>query len=75
MTREVTLRRVGGSIGATLPKDMAERLNLMVGDRVLAVETDRGILLTPYDPTTERALMIAAKAARKHRNALRELAR
>jgi putative addiction module antidote len=66
---------VGGSIGATLPKDMAERLHLTAGDRVLAVETDRGILLTPYDPTTERALMIAAKAARKYRNALRELAR
>jgi putative addiction module antidote len=75
MTREIKLRRVGGSIGATLPKDMAERLHLTAGDRVLAVETDRGILLTPYDPTTERALMIAAKAARKYRNALRELAR
>lgn len=75
MTREVKLRRVGGSIGATLPKDMAERLHLTVGDRVLAVETDRGILLTPYDPATERALMIAAKAARRYRNALRELAR
>jgi putative addiction module antidote len=75
MTREVTLRRVGGSIGATLPKDMAERLHLTAGDRVLAVETDSGILLTPYDPTTERALMIAAKAARRYRNALRELAR
>ena len=75
MTREVKLRRVGGSIGATLPKDMAERLHLTVGDRVLAIETDRGILLTPYDPATERALMIAAKAARKYRNALRELAR
>jgi len=75
MTRKVTLRRVGGSIGATLPKDMADRLHLTAGDPILAVETDRGILLTPYDPTTERALMIAAKAARKYRNALRELAR
>jgi len=26
MTRELILRRVGGSIGATLPKDMADRL-------------------------------------------------
>jgi putative addiction module antidote len=75
MTREVKLRRVGGSIGATLPKDMAERLHLAVGDRVLAVETDRGILLTPYDASTERALILAVKAARKYRNALRELAR
>ena len=75
MTRELKLRQVGGSIGATLPKDMADRLNLGPGDRVLAVETDRGILLTPYDPTVERALAIAANAARKYRNALRELAK
>jgi putative addiction module antidote len=75
MKRELTLRQVGGSIGATLPKEMAERLHLNAGDRVLAIETDRGILLTPYDPNTERALAIAAKVARKYRNALRELAR
>jgi hypothetical protein len=54
---------------------MAERLHLGVGDRVLAIETDRGILLTPYDPEVERALAIAGRAARKYRNALRELAK
>jgi bifunctional DNA-binding transcriptional regulator/antitoxin component of YhaV-PrlF toxin-antitoxin module len=54
---------------------MAERLHLSPGDRVLAVETDRGILLTPYDPKTERALAIAARVGRKYRNALRELAK
>ena len=75
MTRELTLRQVGGSIGATLPKDMAERLHLSPGDRVLAVETDRGILLTPYDPDIERSLAIAARVARRYRNALRELAK
>ena len=75
MVREVKLRQVGGSVGATLPKDMADRLNLGVGDRVLAVETDRGILLSPYDPTVEKALAIAAKTAKKYRNALRQLAK
>lgn len=75
MVREVRLRQVGGSIGATLPKDMAERLRLEVGDRVLAVETEQGILLTPFDPDIEAGLAIAAKTARKYRNALRELAR
>ncbi len=74
MVRELTLRQVGGSIGATLPKDMAERLRLAAGDRVLAVETDRGILLTPYDPTTERALEVAGRAAKQYRAALRKLA-
>jgi putative addiction module antidote len=75
MVREVKLRQVGGSVGATLPKDMAERLNLDVGDRVLAVETDRGILLSPYDPTVEKALALAAKTAKRYRNALRQLAK
>ena len=62
MTKEVTLRQAGGSVSATLPKDMADRLRLEAGDRILAVETDRGILLTPYDPDAERALKVAAKA-------------
>ena len=75
MIKEVTLRQAGGSVSATLPKDMADRLRLEVGDRVLAVETDRGILLTPYDPDAERALKVAARTAKKYRNALRELAK
>lgn len=75
MTRGLKLRRAGGSIAATLPKDMADRLHLAAGDTVLAVETDRGILLTPYDPATEEALMIAGRVSGTYRNALRELAK
>ena len=75
MVRELTLRQVGGSIGATIPKDMADRLHLEAGDRVLAVETDRGILLTPYDADVEAGLAVAAQAAKKFRNALRELSK
>jgi len=75
MTKEVTLRRAGGSVSATLPKDMIDRLRLDAGDRVLVMETESGILLTPYDPDVERALAAAARAAKKYRNALRELAK
>jgi putative addiction module antidote len=75
MVKQVTLRQSGGSVSATLPKDMADRLRLAPGDRVLAVETDGGILITPYDDETQDALRIAGAAAKKHRNALRELAR
>ena len=75
MVRELTLRQIGGSIGATIPKDMADRLHLEAGDRVLAIETPDGILLTPYDPNVEKGLAIAANAAKKYRNALRELAK
>ena len=75
MVKNATLRRAGGSISATLPRDMAERLHLEPGDRVLVVETDRGILITPFDPNVERALAIARGVAKKYRNALRELAK
>jgi putative addiction module antidote len=75
MIREVRLRQAGGSVSATLPKDMADRLRLEAGDTVLALETDKGILLTPYDPETETALKVAAKAAKRYRAALRELAK
>ena len=75
MTEAMKLRRAGGSITATLPKDMADRLKLEAGDTVFAIETDRGILITPYDPETEEALAVAGKVARKYRGALRELAK
>lgn len=75
MVKEVTLRQAGGSVSATLPKDMADRIRVEAGDKVLAIETDRGILLTPYDPDTQEALAIAARAAKKYRNALKELAK
>ena len=75
MTKEVTLRQAGDSVSVTLPKDMEDRPRLEAGDRGLAIETDRGILLTPHNPDTERALRLAARAAKKHHNALRELAK
>ena len=69
----VTLQRAGGSISATPPMDMARWLNSEAGDTVVAVEMNRGILLTPYDPAIEEAL--AAKVAGRYCNALRELAK
>jgi antitoxin MazE len=75
MVRKITLRQVGGSIGATLPKDMADRLQVKPGDEIFAVETEHGILLTPYDPTFEKAMAAYERTAAKYRNALRELAK
>lgn len=75
MVRSVRLRRMGGSVGATLPKDMADRLHLEAGDEVLAVETANGILLSPYDPDVDEGLAIAVEAQKRYRGALRELAR
>ena len=75
MARTITLRRVGGSIGTTLPKEMVDRLDLAAGDRVLAVETERGILLTPYTEELEAELAATRRAAKRYRAALHELAK
>ncbi|WP_419940614.1 AbrB/MazE/SpoVT family DNA-binding domain-containing protein [Candidatus Palauibacter sp.] len=74
MVRSVKLRRMGGSVGATLPRDMAQRLHLEAGDEVLAVETANGILLSPYDAEVDEGLAIAVEAQKRYRRALRELA-
>ncbi len=75
MVRQIRIRRAGGSLAATLPKDMVDRLHLEAGDPVFIVETDRGLLLTPYDPRVEEALTLYRRGAQKYRNALRELAK
>ncbi len=75
MQRTLTFRKIGGSLGATFPKDMLERLNVAEGDTFFLVETEKGILITPYDPSFERAMEIYRRGAKKYRNALRELAK
>jgi len=75
MVRNITLRKMGGSVGATLPKDLAERFHLAAGDEVLVVETAHGILLTPYDADVEEGLAIGAEAQKRYQSALRELAK
>jgi putative addiction module antidote len=75
MPRAITLRRVGGSVGTTLPKEMVERLDLAAGDRVLAVETERGILLALYTDELDAQLAATRRAAKRYRAALRQLAK
>lgn len=75
MVREVTLRQYGGSLGTTLPKAMTDRLNLGAGDKAYAVETERGILITPYDPEFLRVMEAEERISKRYQNALRELAK
>jgi putative addiction module antidote len=75
MIKEVTIRQYGGSLGATLPKAMADRLNLKAGDKAYVVETEHGILITPYDPDFLAVMEAEGEFSKQYQNALRELAR
>ena len=54
---------------------MLERYRIGEGDRVHLVETEDGILITPFDPTFAEAMQIYEEGSRKYRNAMRELAK
>jgi putative addiction module antidote len=74
MTKKTTIRAIGNSAGATIPKAMLERFHLTEGDSVTLVETPDGILITPYDKTFAEAMEIYEEGAKTYRNAMRRLA-
>lgn len=74
MVKQIKLRQAGGSVSATLPKEMVDRLHLQSGDQVYVIETEKGLLLTPLDPVFEKGLAVYERGSKKYRNALRELA-
>lgn len=74
-SRRQTLKKIGGSVATVLPKSMLDRFNLEAGDEVLVVETDKGLLVTPFDPDFEDAMNHYKRIAKRYRNALRELSR
>lgn len=74
MTKATTIRSIGNSAGATIPKAMLERYQIAEGDRVHLVETEDGILITPFDPAFDEAMEISGEGARTYRNAMRALA-
>jgi putative addiction module antidote len=75
MVKKQTLKKIGGSAAIVLPKSMLDRFHLEPGDEVAVVETENGLLVTPYDPDFEEAMEHYARIAKKYRNALRELAK
>ncbi|PJZ81293.1 AbrB/MazE/SpoVT family DNA-binding domain-containing protein [Leptospira meyeri] len=73
--KKTTIRAIGNSSGATIPKALLEKYNFHEGDTVFLVETENGILLSPYDPDFESAMKFYQDASKKYRNALKELAK
>ena len=75
MPQETTIRRIGNSSGLTIPKDLLDRQRLEEGDQVHLVETDEGLLITPYNPDFEDAMDAYEDGAETYRDALRTLSK
>lgn len=72
---ELKLRKTGNSLATTWPKEVLNRLNVKEGDRLYAVETQHGVLVTPYDPKFEKTMETAKKIMARDREALKVLAK
>jgi putative addiction module antidote len=75
MEYRTSIRAIGNSSGMVIPKAILERYHLNAGSEVSLIETDQGILISPYDPAFEEAMEVYRDVASRYRNALRELAK
>jgi putative addiction module antidote len=75
MAAKMKVRKIGNSLGFILPKDVADRLHIGEDDTVHYVVDTNGLHVTPFDPDFDAAMKAFEKTRRKHRNALRELAK
>jgi putative addiction module antidote len=69
------VRRVGNSLGITLPKTVVENYHLTEGDELSLVETDEGIMLSPFNLKFAAWARAYEKTNKRYRNTLRALAR
>ena len=72
---KTAVRRVGNSLGITLPKTIVDNYHLAEGDELHIVETDEGVVLTPFNPAFEEWAKAYEQTNRKYKNTLKALAK
>ena len=75
MSKGLKVRKVGNSLGVILPHALLSKLGVESGDMLYPSTTEHGVELTPYDPDFELVMESNRDYMRRHRNALRELAK
>jgi antitoxin MazE len=71
---KTAVRRVGNSLGITLPKTIVDNYHLNEGDELNLVETKEGVILTPFDPKFAEWARAYERTNHKYRNTLKALA-
>ena len=69
------VRRVGNSLGITLPKTIVDNYHLNEGDELHLVETDEGVVLTPFNPAFAEWAKAYERTNKRFRNTLNALAK
>ncbi len=73
---QLKVRKVGNSLGFTVPAEVARTLHLREGDPLYLTEApDGSFRITPYDPEFGTAMEAASSFMVRYRNTLRALAK
>lgn len=72
---KTAVRRVGNSLGITLPKTIVDNYHLNEGDELHLIETEEGVVLTPFSPKFADWARAYERTSRKYRNTLKALAK
>ena len=72
---QLTVRKVGNSLGVTLPAQAAQTLHVKEGDKLFLTEAPGGFRVTPYDPSFAETMEVTEDFMSRYKNALRDLAR
>lgn len=72
---QLTVRRIGNSLGVILPQEALAQLRVGEGDRLILSASADGMKLSPHNPDFERKMKIAEDVVRKYRDTIRELAK
>ena len=75
MVATVKLRKQGGSLAVTLPKEVVRELGVRAGEALHLVQVGPGeFRVTPHDPETVAALKAHKRIVAEYRDAFRDLA-
>jgi putative addiction module antidote len=75
MIVESKSRKIGNSLGAIIPKEVAVRLNIEEGTTLYFTDAPDGVRITAHNPNFATKMAAAESLSRRYRNALRELAK
>jgi antitoxin component of MazEF toxin-antitoxin module len=76
MTVKRQIKRMGGSLGVVIPRDIAEAMNVKAGSEVRLTLVGRQVVVEPVDDTVQEGAFRRAFAAvlRRHGQAFEALA-
>ena len=72
---ETKIRKIGNSLGVTLPKQLIDELHLKSGDTLTIVKNGPNLELKPVDPEFEEWAEAYRQANTDYKEVLKELAK